>query len=257
MYYYTIKHPGLSHIYSFCLISICLFVLSRKKSIPWQLLIPLMALLVLIRPTNVLAVLAIASYLFFTKGSLNIRPADYKKIIPGTVLGMLIILPQLFYWHYLSGSWIHYSYQEEGFSNLANPQIHKVLFAACNGMFPYAPLLILALWGWIYKPLGRNFTRSVFILFCGLIYLNASWWNWPFGCAFGARAFIEFYPFMAIGLAAFLTYFAEPKPIRWKLTMTLIGLFAFANLMLSYNYPDCFEGGTWGYAEMWRLMSHQ
>ncbi len=242
LYYYGIEHPGLTHIYSFFLISFSLLLIKRGHPKIDIILMPIFALLLLIRPTNFVVILAlIVIYVYLNQTTL--KDIRLKNILIGVAIGIALILPQMFYWHWVNGSCVMYSYKNEGFTNWHHPYILEVLFAACNGFFTYAPIFILSFIGFKYYPINKLVTMVCLVSFVSILYLNASWWCWPFGCAYGARAFIEYYPFLALGLAAFLEHFKDKKSFVY----TTLLLFAILNMRLLYNYDDCFYGDTWDY----------
>ena len=247
LYYYGIEHPGLSHVYSFFLISLCLLLIQKNSKNSLLIIVPASILLVLIRPTNIVAVLTLV-FIHFDLNVYSIRQFfKIRNLYIGILIGSIFLIPQLLYWHTISGKWLMYSYQNEGFIYWNRPYIAEVLLAACNGFLPYAPVFVLAFIGLIWKPLSLRNSIIVLSSFAIITYLNASWWCWPFGCAYGGRAFIEYYPFLAIGLAVFINQIhARGKMATSILVVILLGL-AFLNLKILYNYDDCFYGGTWDY----------
>ncbi len=247
LYYYGIEHPGLSHVYSFFLISWCLLLIQKNSKNSLLIIVPASILLVLIRPTNMVAVLTLL-FIYIDLNAYTIRQfIRLKNLYLGLLIGSVFLIPQLLYWHSVSGKWLMYSYQNEGFIFWNRPFIAEVLLAACNGFLPYAPVFILAFIGLIWKPLTRYNTWIVLASFALITYLNASWWCWPFGCAYGGRAFIEYYPFLAIGLSAFIDHMHERGKVSSYIIVALLLALAFLNLKLLYNYDDCFYGGTWDY----------
>ncbi|MFM6983953.1 MAG: hypothetical protein ACKOXF_07460 [Chitinophagaceae bacterium] len=247
LYYYGIEHPGLSHVYSFFLICGSLLLIQKNSRNMLIIVVPAAVLLVLIRPTNIVAVVTLL-FIHFDLNAYSIRQfIKIRQLYIGLLAGLLFLIPQLFYWHSLTGQWLMYSYQNEGFIYWNRPFIAEVLLAACNGFLTYAPVFLLAFAGLIWKPLTRINSIIILISFALITYLNASWWCWPFGCAYGGRAFIEYYPFLAIGLAAFINQFVDKgKKSTYTIAIILLAL-SFLNLKLLYNYDDCFYGGTWDY----------
>jgi hypothetical protein len=248
LYFYGIEHPGLSHVYSFFLAALLLYIINKYREKRLFLIIPLMALLVLIRPTNLLLVGMLLVFYFNRVSWAEIKKIGVKKILFALVLGFLVFVPQMFYWHYASGSWITYSYKGEGFSNWNSPKILEVLFAPLNGFLTYAPIFVLAFIGWFfYKPINKAFTFGVIALFLLLVYVNASWWSWQFGCAYGGRAFVDYYPFLAFGLAAFI----QRKVFLNQMTKVVFALIFFVfvtyNILFIYGYDDCWYSTTWDY----------
>ncbi len=250
LYFYGIEHPGLSHVYTLFLCSLLLFLLQNFTQKRLLLILPICALILVIRPTNMILLAMVAAFLVYTKDSQWLRHLNYKYVLAGLFMGILAVLPQLFYWKYISGDWITYSYQGEGFIYWQSPKIAEVLFAACNGLLPYAPVLLFAFWGFCLKPIHKWFSISILTLIGLLIYTNASWWSWGFGCAYGGRAFIDYYPFFAFGLAAFIQYaFSKTKMFKILFVILCIG-FTVYNILFIYGYDDCWGSTTWDYSHI-------
>ncbi len=254
LYYYGIEHPGLSHVYSFFLISFTLWLIQKNARFTLLILLPVMAWLVLIRPTNIVVVMALLT-IYIKLNQVNVfQILKHPHLYAGLAISIVLLLPQLFYWHSVSGHWLMYSYQNEGFIYWNRPYILEVLFAACNGFLPYAPVFILAFIGFRYWPINRFVSITALLSFALITYLNASWWCWPFGCAYGGRAFIEYYPFLVLGLSALSQQvLSKNRTIRIAYFSLILAL-AFLNLKLLYNYDDCFYGTTWDYQEILNLM---
>lgn len=127
-----------------------------------------------------------------------------------------------------------WSYEGEGF-NFLDPEFSNVLFSYRKGLFIYCPVLLLAVAGvfvGVFKNKGR-FGWLIAFLFIST-WIISSWWMWYYGGSYGHRAFIEYYPFFAIGLAALLTYGIGPiKP--W--VFALIGTtFILLQLVQTYQF---------------------
>lgn len=116
----------------------------------------------------------------------------------GVFLGFL---PQLIAW-FVQWSSLHNPYLTLGETFLwSQPQIGAAWFSAKRGLFIYAPLLLMSLWGW-----WRARHQKFLIIYAGITfflqsYLVASWHSWWGGEAYGQRMFISLMPFFAIGLA--------------------------------------------------------
>jgi len=119
---------------------------------------------------------------------------------------------QLFYWKYVSGDWIVYSYQDQGFSWL-HPHIKDVLISYRKGWLLYTPIMLIALIGWI--PLYRNYRFLFwggFVYFMLHFYITAAWDVWWYGGCFGQRALIQAYPILLFPFAAFIDIYLVGKP---------------------------------------------
>ncbi|MES2617341.1 MAG: hypothetical protein V4613_05655 [Bacteroidota bacterium] len=248
LYYYSIEHPGLSHVYTFFLASLLLYLIQHFSAKKMLLIIPLCALILLIRPTNITLVAALIGFGLVVKGKGILQTVPFKYYLIGVLLSLPIILPQLFYWHYASGHWLMYSYGNEGFIYWKNPQVLKVLFAANNGFITYSPIIIFALIGLYFKPLGKQFSWLVLGLFVIITYVHASWWSWGFGCAYGGRSFIDFYPFFVFGLAALIQMILkQSRPVKIACSIVGIALIAY-NILFIYGYDDCWYSTDWDYS---------
>ena len=214
MPHYSFVEP-MSHVFSFALVGLILWrfeLYRRNPQIKEVIIMGLAAgLLILSRPTNILILLFPLILLFWEK------PLKGRQWwIHGGLAALLILIgfsPQLFYWKYMTGHWIVYSYTEEGFF-FGNPQIFKGLFSYRKGWFVYSPLLFLALPGFIllYQKARKAFVAAVTTLFAAF-WVTFSWWCWWYGGSFGARALIEFLPFMALALAFTLEWLLGQKAL--------------------------------------------
>lgn len=77
-----------------------------------------------------------------------------------------------------------------------------LLFDLRHGLLPFAPLALLALFGWP-RTVGRERTALVtaYIAFGGFFLLTASWAKWQGGSCFGPRLLIPALPALALPLA--------------------------------------------------------
>ena len=67
---------------------------------------------------------------------------------------MICPMIQIFYWKYVTGEWLVYSYQDQGFSWLKDIIFCKAYIAIVQGWLVYTPVMILSLIGtylWIEK----------------------------------------------------------------------------------------------------------
>jgi len=253
LFYYAIDSPGMSHIYSFFLFSLFMYStqqLLHSEKRAWYILFVLsFVLAALTRPTNAVIILF---PLFYENGKLvtRMRLLLKEKLSTGIALtaGLLCIVPQLLYFKKTSGSYFAYSYGNETFSNLGHPFLLETWFSPNNGLFIYAPVLLLSITGMILMIRKKDrMGWYLLAMFLFISYLFASWWNWWFGCALGARSFVEFYTLLSIPMAFAIQH-------AWKKAGTRYLLLAFAlccctmYFSLEYYYDGCFYGGTWDWA---------
>jgi hypothetical protein len=247
LFYYCTRQPGMSHHYSFCLVSILLYYmisffskpLNLNKAVKFGLIA---GLLVLIRPTNLL-MLAILFFIGIEKKEdiikrLNWLKANSKNFLILTLVAATVWIPQFVYWYYISGSIIFYSYTEAGFLYFKNPYFWQIFFHPCNGFFIYTPIMLLSFVAIFYFAWKKLFNaRATLFFFLIFSYLCASWGCWWFGGAFGYRSFIEYYAIFAIPLAAFLQKLFASQFISLKIITSLfIALCCMINFRMTTYY---------------------
>lgn len=257
LYYYGIKHPGLSHIYTFFLVSLLMYLVQYFTPRKILIILPISALIVLIRPTNITLPIMVGLFGLWVHGKSFLKQVPFYYFIIGCALGFIILLPQFFYWHTITGHWLMYSYENEGFIYWNKPKILEVLFAPKNGFFTYAPILFFAFIGLKYKPISKHFAWAVFGLFVLITYIHGSWHSPGFGCAYGARAYIDFIPVFAFGLAAFIqTILNKSKAIQMA-SICVVLCFAFYNVKFIYSYDDCWHTSTWNYKGILTILENK
>jgi hypothetical protein len=249
LYHYSTHESGMTHPHNFFLLSATIYISlswTKEKYIWRSLLFGLVCgLLVLVRPINIVLLLALP---FFTTHFQNVafnprvlltglqRYLFNPRFAFALVAALLVMLPQLLFWKAQSGSWLHYSYNDEGFF-FSNPSISKGLFSFRKGWLIYTPVMLFSLVGMIVmfrknKWLGAAISLT-FLIF---IYLTFSWWCWWYGGGFGARTMIDIYPLLALGLGAVITFVFQQKQLLktgfLALSFFCIGL----NIFQTYQY---------------------
>lgn len=257
LYYYGIKHPGLSHIYTFFLVSLLLYWVQFFKPRYLLYILPVSALIVLIRPTNITIPIVVLFFGFALHGKLFLKQVPLKYFIIGSLVGFLVFIPQLIYWHSITGHWLMYSYENEGFIYWQNPKILQVLFAPKNGFFTYAPIMLFAFYGLKYQPISSRFTWVLIGLFIFITYVHGSWHSPGFGCAYGGRAYIDFLPFFCLGLAAYFQHLFKRSSVSKISIVNLLLFFAVFNLKFIYSYDDCWHTDTWNYKGILTILENK
>ena len=225
---YTSFDPSFSHVYSFFAITAFLFFtksyfLSQdKKHFLWACVF--IGLIFLLRQINIIIILFVpflaVSYANLKAGVLNIL-RNIPVAVIGIVISFSIVCIQLLLWHYQTGRFLVYSYQGEGF-NFLSPSFSDVLFSYRKGLFVYTPIVFIALFGgcFLIKKKSYYLLLSWFAFFILLTYIVSSWHDWGYGCSYGQRAYIDFYPVFFILLAFLL----EGLKFWLKLPVILISL---------------------------------
>lgn len=213
LFYYATTEPCMSHVYTFSLASVFMYITMKiYEKNNWKFFIFLgliSGLLFLVRPTNILFILAFLLYKIESFSSLNKRLywliQHYKKLTISIVISVLIGSVQFFYWKWATGNWFFNSYVGEQFY-FNQPRIIEFLFSYRKGWLVYTPIFIFSFLG-LYKMYMRKnpWFFSILIMLPVLVYLFSSWWCWWFGGGFGMRPMIDYYPLLIIPLGEILS----------------------------------------------------
>lgn len=229
LYYYSSwTQPG-SHIYEFFLIAFFIEysfrIASHQKFVDIALAGFAFGLIVLIRPIDLL-IIAIPFYQYvdhfqFDRFKKLNHISLLKQVLIFSFSAFLMVLPQLVYWKWVSGHWFYWSYVGEKFF-FNRPMVYEFLFSYRKGWLLYSPLLLVGILGFWVNHINTQKFRTIALFFTlGIVYLNSCWWSWWFGGGFGARTMIDFYPILAIPIAAGLEYLFN-KNSMFKLNIALI-----------------------------------
>ena len=213
LFYYATTEPCMSHVYTFSLASVFMYITMKiYEKNNWKFFIFLgliYGLLFLVRPTNILFILAFLLYKIESFSSLNKRLywliQHYKKLTISIVISVLIGSVQFFYWKWATGNWFFNSYVGEQFY-FNQPRIIEFLFSYRKGWLVYTPIFIFSFLGFYKMYVRKNpWFFSILIMLPVLVYLFSSWWCWWFGGGFGMRPMIDYYPLLIIPLGEILS----------------------------------------------------
>jgi hypothetical protein len=228
--FYTTQEAAMTHSFSFFLFACFVYLTKQWFDNPkWRYSILLgivFGLISLIRPTN--ALILIVFLLFGIKRVSDIKKQfslflrSYKKILIIVFFSLVVWLPQLIYWKYITGHWLFWSYIDNESFYFNHPYFFQFLFGFKKGWLIYTPVMILSLIGCYFTWKNYKeyfFSILVFLLFN--IYVLSCWW---FGGSFGMRALIECYALLIIPLAAFLHAVSKSKWVIKIPTFVLVFL---------------------------------
>ncbi len=236
LYYYSTTDPLMPHAYLFSISCVYLYTALRwrMKGGMWKAFVigVLGGWLCLTRPT--LFLVAIAPFLY-RPGTwieqFHYLRSHWKDLLAMLIFALLVISPQLYYWKMVTGHWVYFAYTGERFY-FDRPHVLDFLLSYRKGLFVYTPIMALAVVGFI--PLFKSWKALFWMIFpiIGLVvFVNSSWWCWWFGGGFGSRSMVDYYGFMAVPLAALMTWlFQRKKAILTSglvAIVLLIGLNAF------------------------------
>ena len=245
LFYQSVYEALITHAYNFTLSSIFLYLIIKWHEKPLfsnSLFLGLVGgLMVLIRPTNVMIALLFILYgissIASLKSKLKLIFTNSHYLILMVVAGFCMLIPQLLYWQYVTGSWHYYSYGNERFF-FTNPHIIEGLFSYRKGWLLYTPMMCFSLAGILLlrKALPQYFLAiSIFMII--FIYITFSWWCWWYGGVFGMRPFVDFYPFLAIPLCLFFKTFLVKRKVAVPL-LTICAFFVYVNIFQTNQYKE-------------------
>ncbi|PKP53103.1 MAG: hypothetical protein CVT92_05900 [Bacteroidetes bacterium HGW-Bacteroidetes-1] len=246
LFYYITLEAAMSHAYNFFLFNLFIWLTIKwyeKPSNTTSICLGLVfGLIGLIRPTNGLILIFFVLYNISTFNHLSSRLRLYlnqwKMISIMIVMALLIVIPQFIFWKINTGSWLFYTYGDEGFF-FGNPQIIRGLMSYRKGWLLYTPLMIFSLAG-IFTLRKRlpSFFLPTLVFMLANIYVIFSWWDWTYGGSFGSRPMIDSYGLMALSLAAITdsTTRLKEKAVQFMKAVIVVMIFFNIVQMLKYKY---------------------
>ena len=259
--YYSVKDVGLSHNYSFFLIALFVYLytirFNLQKNYHYVVLAIIIGLLLLIRPINALFLCLIGLWDLNNPNELKDRIlSHWKQWLLFVFVVALMMLPQLAYYKYAFGSYFNYSYGNETFKYLRNPQLLKVFFGLQNGWITNNPIHIFTIIGillFIRDGITNGWKLLTLVLAIGLLY--SAWWSWGLGCGFGHRGFVEFYALLILPFIYCINVIlGQPRHIK-IVALSLLTICIGINLKLTFAYDNCWYGSSaWDIAEWRKLM---
>lgn len=248
--FYIVNQANISHHYTFCLVSMLIYftpILYKKPSIKYVAIVGfLIGLIFLIRSTNIL--IAVMALLYDVQNRAELRKRcsflveNWGKLLLIPLICLLVYIPQMCYWYYLSGKLFVNAYLDENIIFYwTSPQFFNIFFGLCNGFFAYTPLMAFSLVGLVMASVKNILNaRLTLIAFCLTAYMCASWWCWWFGGTFGYRSFTDYYPFLAFGLAFYLDFTFKFKNLSLKILnftiLFLLSFYSFRMVTSCYNF---------------------
>ena len=205
-------------------------------------------LAVLIRPTEFILVAIPLLWKFDSWAALKDRIAfiqkHFSKYFSAFIIALVMISLQLFYWKWVSGHWLVYSYGDQHFDWL-HPHVYAGLFSFRKGWYIYTPLMFVASTGFyfLFKKHKELFWVCLIFMLC-TIYFVFSWSLWTYATSFGQRAMIQSYAIMIFPLAAFIEWLNLQKRSFILIGYSILLFFVYLNLNFIWqaHYAKYFEG---------------
>ena len=257
LFYYALYEPVMSHNYSFFVFSLCLYWtlewLEKQRNKQLFLLAIAFGLLANVRLTNSVFIVVLIFWELGSVKELKARFVLMQEHWKGLLLALVLVgstfLPQLYYWHSITGYWLVNSYgAEQGTFFWSDPMIFEILLGYKKGWLIYTPLMLFGILGLF--ALYQQHRKLFFAIFAYTLlnwYVVSSWWCWWYGGSFGMRPLIESMLPLSFAMAAFLHWIFQ---VKWKQFLVVfiiimgIGLNTLQSYQYSYNYIHSF-GMTW------------
>lgn len=236
---YAAIDGALTHNYEFTLYALLLYASHRlytpgtRARTPYFAAVGLLVgLMALTRPTEIIAVLIPLLWNMNPDRSgwgerMRFLTDHFGRVALAAGLCLLVGSLQLFYWKYVTGDWIEYSYQDQGF-DWWEPHLVDGLFSYKAGWLTYTPVMWFAILGFVplYRYRRRLFTATL-LHFLVFIYVAFSWSVWWYGGSFGQRTMVQAYAVLAFPLAATLFWVSRaPRWLRYFFSVVCIVLVA-------------------------------
>jgi hypothetical protein len=250
---YLFNEPGMSHVYSFCLVAAMIWATIRwhetfsRKWFFW--LCFLLGFITLIRPVNLLTGLFPLLYAMqdreLWQKKMRLIAAEWKTILAGAFIFFIPIVPQIALWKYQTGKWLFDSYVGEHFF-FSKPHLGGILFGFRTGWLIYTPVMIISLAGmWFAVRRKRLFSVALAVFIPLELYLLSCWWCWPYSGAMGFRPMIDFYPLLLLPAASFIAAVSFSRAAKIIFSVALV-FFTWLNIFQQFQ----FQRGILHYSDM-------
>ncbi|MBL7955367.1 MAG: hypothetical protein JNJ91_10035 [Flavobacteriales bacterium] len=205
---YAAMQPGWSHVYTFSAVAAFLLAIHRistDASPRWMIGAgALLGLIVLIRPVNVLVVLAVPLVAANGLGALLRTILQQRTTLLAALACIAVFAVQPALWYVQTGNFYEYGYKGEGF-HWTRPEVIKVLIGFRRGLFLWTPLMLLpALAVPLLWLLDRVKSITAALYWASITYVISSWWIWYYGGGFASRVYIDHYPVLVVPMVLVL-----------------------------------------------------
>lgn len=239
LFFFVSVNPVMSHSFLFALYCVLIYAslfFYQKPSWKLAFLIGFCAgMIPLVRPVEIFSIcipftIGIFSILTLKERFLFFKNHWNKIIFSGAIYAAIGFL-QLLYWKWATGSFVYYSYEEEGF-DFSDPHIIEGIFGFKNGWLVFTPVMIFSILG-LFVMKKKDFVLPLLLYFPIHVFLVYTWWCWYHINGFGSRPMIESYPLLAFPFASFVAILWRNKWTKIMLCL-LVGIFIHINLMHTY-----------------------
>jgi hypothetical protein len=238
LYYYAFMESGMSHVYTFFLFTILIWLFNKERiNLQDALLIgTITGMLFLVRNSNVFLLLYFPLLQFVGKSVKSHFFTQPKLIIGASIPAFLLVSLQIGYLHWATNQWMLSAYFGERFF-WTQPEVFKFLFSFKKGWFVYSPLMLLVLPSlWIMFRMREGETLPLLITLVVSVYVFSSWWCWWYGGSFGMRAMIDLYALLALPFAHLMQWIVRQSFSIRQFAFRLILFGMMLNVFQTYQY---------------------
>lgn len=237
---YVAIDTGMTHSVLFTIYTLVMYrtiLFYKKPNFKNALIIGLLiGLATLIRPTEIIALLLPLLWDINSIQALKKRIAFLWRQIQypiATGIGIVAFVSiQLIYWKWVSGDWIVYSYQDQGFSWL-HPHVYAYALEYRCGWLRLCPMMLFAFLGIIPLIKSKTNTFALLSFFVLNFYIVTAWDIWDYGGT-GGRAMVQSYPVLTFCIASLILWVQQYRILKW-LFYTLYALCLYINIWWTHN----------------------
>ena len=238
---YTAMQPGWSHVYSFAAIAGFLLAINRisnRAHAAWVVAAGgLLGLIVLIRPINVMVLLAIPLVINERLGGFLTRLFTQRSTFLAALASIAVFSVQPLLWYAQTGTFYAYGYRGEGF-HWTRPEVIKVLFGFRRGLFLWTPMMLLpALCVLLLWRTDRLRSATAMLYWSVSTYIISSWWIWYYGGGYASRVHIDHYPILVLPMVLVVSNWSG---LRWTLARIFLAATIALNLAQLWQYNNGF-----------------
>jgi hypothetical protein len=168
----------------------------------------LIGLATLIRPSEIVIALIPVCWNIYDRESfqnkIKLLKENYVHVFAAIIAALIVVLPQLIYWHNKTGHWFFNSYNNPGEGlDLYKPHIYNILLSFRKGWFIYTPVILFSMAGFYFLYQRR---KDVFfpllIYFLISLWVISSWTIWWYaGGSYSPRALLPVYAALSVPLS--------------------------------------------------------
>lgn len=165
--------------------------------------------------------------------------SNWRTVLLLIMPALFILLIQLGYWKYVTGSWLYDSYQDNPGESLdiLKPYLLESFFSFRKGIFIYTPIILFLFLGLRHLYFqARQWFWSVSIFFIINVYIIISWSCWWYADSFGNRAIIPTYAILSIGVGFLIQKVNELSWWKVSLFYTFSLAFVLLNIFQTWQF---------------------